>query len=110
MPRAQSKNRSTPHIILTGYIYRDPEGQFVSHCVELDIDTWAPTLEEVRELTPRMLTGYFEAAEQMGTLDQLLEDLAARQSTATGAGVAVRWSATPTEKPTEFQTCFQQAA
>lgn len=47
-------------MILTGFIYRDPDGMFVSHCNELDIDTWAPSVEEVKRLTPRMIEGFLE--------------------------------------------------
>jgi len=99
-----------PRIVLTGYIYRDPEGMFVSHCNELDTDTWAETMEAVRALTPHMITGYFVAAKNMGTLDRVLSELAAGRSVPGGTAVAEKWKAQPRDNGLQFDAQFSAAA
>lgn len=94
-----------PRMVLTGFIYRDPEGMFVSHCNELDIDTWAPTLEEVKTLTPRMINGFLEAAELVGTLKQTLEGISCAAPVKPPMAAAA-WSA-KNDSHGRFETQFQ---
>jgi hypothetical protein len=95
-----------PKLTFTGYIYRNPDGLFVSHCNELDTDTWAPTLEEVRRLTPDMIVTYFEMAKQMGMFDQVIDRLSAPALAHLPPHVT-SWSATPADTSgTSFHTQF----
>jgi hypothetical protein len=53
---------------------------YVSHCIELDTDTWAPTLEEARTLTSDMIETYFLMADKLGTRDKILAQIVATQA------------------------------
>ncbi|MFO0656349.1 MAG: hypothetical protein U0787_14875 [Polyangia bacterium] len=93
-------------ITLTGYVYRNQDGLFVSHCNELDIDTWAPTMDEVRRLTPDMIATYFAMAIQMNMLEDVLGHLCVPSSGHLPPHVT-SWSATPADgSETSFCTQF----
>lgn len=104
--KTKKQGVAMPRITLTGYIYRDPEGMFVSHCNELSIDTWAASIEEVKRMTPKMIEGYFEAVELLGTMSQTLNSLKTMKDRSKGSCV---WSAQP-KKNGRFETKFQANA
>lgn len=93
-----------PRILLTGYIYQDPDGMFVSHCNELDTDTWGPSVEEARRLTPDMIETYFHMAAKIGTLNDVLASLSSvSEDVAQGSGIQGRWQATPIDNSMQFE-------
>jgi predicted RNase H-like HicB family nuclease len=60
---------------LSGRIYRDDEGIYVSSCTELDISTCADSFEEVVKSTMDMIACYFKACAKDGTLRRELDRL-----------------------------------
>lgn len=99
-----------PRITLTGYIYRSAEGMFVSHCNELDTDTWAPTLEEAKRLTPDMIETYFLMAQKMGMLESTLSQLAsAEHDQVPVSSPEDTWRAAPANEGMRFATQFEGA-
>jgi predicted RNase H-like HicB family nuclease len=83
-------------IVLTGIIYRDEDGIYVSHCNELDIDTCGDTFEDVQRTTKSMIRAYFAACKKLGTYDDVLTRLknsAASRST----WIEGNWRAVPVD-------------
>lgn len=62
-------------LVLTGVIFKDEDGIFVSHCHELDIETCGESLEELRHRTESMIRSYFKACQKLGTYEQILRRL-----------------------------------
>lgn len=97
-----------PRILLTGYIYRDPDGMFVSHCNELDTDTWGPSIEEAQRLTPDMIETYFRMAAKIGSLNDVLANLSsASEDAVPDSGLQRKWQATTVDGSLHFDAKFE---
>jgi predicted RNase H-like HicB family nuclease len=60
-------------ISFTVHIFRESE-TFVAHVPELDVSSCGETPEKARESVREAVLGFLEAAEEMGTLTDILEE------------------------------------
>ncbi len=62
-----------PHIVVRVEIFR--EGHlYVGFCPDLDVSSFADTLEEARQSLREALEAFLEECEAMGTLEDVLEE------------------------------------
>jgi len=62
-----------PSIIVRVEIYKEGD-VYVGICPDLDVSSFGETVDETRQSLREALDAFFEASEEMGTLDDILEE------------------------------------
>lgn len=60
-------------ISFTVHLFKE-DGVFVAHAQELDVSSSGDTVEEARRNIKEAVEGFLKAAEEMGTLHEILEE------------------------------------
>lgn len=61
-------------------VYFEEGAVIIAHCVPLDVSSCGNDLEEARRNIRDAVTGFIEACEEMGTLEDVLQESASRWS------------------------------